>query len=148
MHLLAAPLFESTSLILLLLSMLLRWRLPCQCWSNSFVRHVHSYFLPPFQNKNYVWTKIAFQNKSYVWWNFSQTSPNKLECCQNQCECGCWWWTTKSNNSLHLFNNLIVGLDGVDAHQRGYMRFGAIRPKWWASSEIGTKSFQLYYGHP
>jgi hypothetical protein len=28
------------------------------------------------------------------------------------------------------------------------MRFGAIRPKWRASSEIGAKSFQLYYAHP
>jgi hypothetical protein len=28
------------------------------------------------------------------------------------------------------------------------MRFGAIRPKWRAPNEIGTKSFQLYYGHP
>ena len=28
------------------------------------------------------------------------------------------------------------------------MRFGAIRPKWRAFNEIGTKSFQLYYGHP
>jgi hypothetical protein len=35
----------------------------------------------------------------------------------------------------------IVGLDGVDAHQRGFMRFGAIRPKWQDSSEIDTKSF-------
>jgi hypothetical protein len=28
------------------------------------------------------------------------------------------------------------------------MRFGIIRPKWQVSSEFGTKSFQLYYGHP
>jgi hypothetical protein len=28
------------------------------------------------------------------------------------------------------------------------MRFGAINPKWRTSGEIGTKSFQLYYGHP
>ena len=28
------------------------------------------------------------------------------------------------------------------------MLFGAIRPKWRASTEIGAKSFQLYYGHP
>jgi hypothetical protein len=42
---------------------------------------------------------------------------------------------------------LIFELDGVDAHQRGFMRFGAIRPKWWASNEIGAKSFRLYYGH-
>jgi hypothetical protein len=28
------------------------------------------------------------------------------------------------------------------------MRFGAIRPKWRASSEIGAKSFRLYYGRP
>jgi hypothetical protein len=27
------------------------------------------------------------------------------------------------------------------------MCFGAIRPKWWGSSEIGTKIFRLYYGH-
>ena len=43
---------------------------------------------------------------------------------------------------------MLFGLDGVDAHQRGFMRFGAIRPKWRASNEIGAKSFQLYYGHP
>jgi hypothetical protein len=24
---------------------------------------------------------------------------------------------------------LIFGLDGIDAHQHGFMRFGAIRPK-------------------
>ena len=42
----------------------------------------------------------------------------------------------------------MFGLDGIDAHQRGFMRFGAIRPKWRAFSEIGAKSFQLYYGHP
>ena len=28
------------------------------------------------------------------------------------------------------------------------MRFGAICPNWQTSSEIGTKSFRLYYGHP
>ena len=28
------------------------------------------------------------------------------------------------------------------------MRFGAICPKWWASTKIGSKSFRLYYGHP
>jgi hypothetical protein len=28
------------------------------------------------------------------------------------------------------------------------MHFGAIHPKWEASNEISTKSFQLYYGHP
>ena len=43
---------------------------------------------------------------------------------------------------------MIVGLDGVDAHQRGFMRFGAIYPKWRAFSEIGIRSFRLYYGHP
>jgi hypothetical protein len=26
---------------------------------------------------------------------------------------------------------------------RGFMRFSAIRPKWWASNEIGAKSFRL-----
>ena len=50
-----------------------------------------------------------FQNKSYVWWNFSQTLPNQLECCQKQCKC-CCWWTTKSNNSVHLFNNWYLDL--------------------------------------
>ena len=42
----------------------------------------------------------------------------------------------------------MIGLDSVHAHQCGLMHFGAIRPKWQASSEIGAKSFQLYYGHP
>jgi hypothetical protein len=28
------------------------------------------------------------------------------------------------------------------------MHFNAIRPKWQASSQIGAKNFQLYYGHP
>ena len=36
----------------------------------------------------------------------------------------------------------------MNAHQRGFMRFGAIHPNWRASSEIGTKSFRSYYGHP
>ena len=67
-----------------------------------------------------------FQNKRYVWWNFSQTSPNELECCKKQCKC-CCWWNIMSNNIL---------------------RFGAIRPKWRASSEISAKCFRLYYGHP
>ena len=43
---------------------------------------------------------------------------------------------------------MIFGLDGIDAHQRGFMRFGAIRPKQRASNEIGAKSLQPYYGHP
>jgi hypothetical protein len=43
---------------------------------------------------------------------------------------------------------LIFGLDGVDAHQRGFMRFDVIRPNCRASSEIGAKKFRLYYGHP
>jgi hypothetical protein len=43
---------------------------------------------------------------------------------------------------------MIFGLDNVDAHQRGFMRFNAICPKWQASSEIDVKIFQLYYGHP
>jgi hypothetical protein len=42
----------------------------------------------------------------------------------------------------------MFGLDGVNAHQHGFMRFSAIRPKWRAFSEIDAKSFQLYYGHP
>ena len=42
----------------------------------------------------------------------------------------------------------MFGLDDVDAYQRYFMRFGAIYPKWWASSDIGAKSFWLYYGHP
>ena len=28
------------------------------------------------------------------------------------------------------------------------MHFGAIRLKWRPSNDIGTKSFQPYYGHP
>jgi hypothetical protein len=36
---------------------------------------------------------------------------------------------------------LLFGLDNVDAHQRNFMRFGAVRPKWRASNEIGAKSF-------
>ena len=44
------------------------------------VEGVH-YILPSFQNKSYGWTWTALRNKSYVWWNFSQTSPNELECC-------------------------------------------------------------------
>ena len=43
---------------------------------------------------------------------------------------------------------MIFGLDNVDAHQHSFMHFGAIRPKCHASSEIGAKSFKLYYGHP
>ena len=43
---------------------------------------------------------------------------------------------------------MIFGLDGVDAYQHSFMHFSAIRQKWLASSEIGAKSFRLYYGHP
>jgi hypothetical protein len=35
----------------------------------------------------------------------------------------------------------MFGLDGVDAHQRGFMRFGAIRPNWRASSGFGAILF-------
>jgi hypothetical protein len=41
----------------------------------------------------------------------------------------------------------MFGLDIVDAHQRDFMRFGAFRPKWRASNEIGSKKFQLYHEH-
>jgi hypothetical protein len=45
--------------------------------------------------------------------------------------------------------NLNTIVHGIYAHQRGVMRFGAIRPKWQRTfSELGTKSFRLYYGHP
>ena len=43
---------------------------------------------------------------------------------------------------------LILGLNNVDAHQRGFMHFGAICPNWHVSNEIGAKTFQLYFGHP
>jgi hypothetical protein len=43
---------------------------------------------------------------------------------------------------------LIFGLDGVNAHQRGFMCFGAIRPKWWASSEIGVNFFDFIMDIP
>ena len=43
---------------------------------------------------------------------------------------------------------MIFGLNSVDAHQRGFMRFDVIHPNWRASSEIGAKNFRLYYGHP
>jgi hypothetical protein len=36
---------------------------------------------------------------------------------------------------------LIFGLDGANAHQHGFMRFGAIRLNWQSFNEIGTKSF-------
>jgi hypothetical protein len=51
-------------------------------------------------------------------------------------------------SQITVYTCLTIGLDGVDAHQRGFMRFGAICPKWHASSEIGTKSFCLLHGHP
>ena len=47
-----------------------------------------------------------------------------------------------------LVKKLIFRLDDINAHQRNFMCFGAIRLKWQASNEIGTKSFSLYYGHP
>ena len=34
----------------------------------------------------------------------------------------------------------MFGLNNVNAHQRGFMRFGAIRPNWGASSEIGAQN--------
>jgi hypothetical protein len=91
--------------------------------------------LPPFQNKN------------YTWWNFSQSSPNELECCQKQCKYWCWW-TTKSNNSLHLFNNLYLDSTTLMQHQRNFTCFGAICRNWRASNKIGAKSYLLHYGHP
>ena len=48
--------------------------------------------------------ELTFRHKSDVLWNFSQNSSNELECCQKQCKC-CRWYTTKSNNNLHLSNN-------------------------------------------
>ena len=48
-------------------------------------------------------------------------------------------------DELHLFNNWYLDSTRIN---NGFMRFSAIRPKWQASSEIGVKSFQLYYGHP
>jgi hypothetical protein len=42
----------------------------------------------------------------------------------------------------------MFGLNGVDTHQRGFVRFGAICPKWPASNKIGVTNFRLYYGHP
>jgi hypothetical protein len=61
-------------------------------------------------------------------------------------------------------NNVNVVVDELRSHIRIYTcltndiwtrqrrctstQFGAIRPKWWASNEIGVKSFRLYYGHP
>jgi hypothetical protein len=36
----------------------------------------------------------------------------------------------------------------MNAHECGFTHFGAIHPNWWASSEIGTKFFLSYYGHP
>ena len=48
--------------------------------------------------------KVCYEINNYIWWDFSQTLPNKLECCHKQCKC-CCWWTCKSNNNLHLFNN-------------------------------------------
>jgi hypothetical protein len=44
-----------------------------------------------------------------------------------------------------LVKRLIFGLDDVDTHQRGFMRFGGIRPKWQASNEIGANFFFLLY---
>jgi hypothetical protein len=42
---------------------------------------------------------------------------------------------------VHTCLTIDIGLDGMNAHQHSFMRFGAICPKWQASSEIGTKSF-------
>jgi hypothetical protein len=53
-----------------------------------------------------------------------------------------------SHTTIYTCSIIFFGLDRVDAHQRGLMRFGVIHPKWRASSEIGAKSFRLYYGHP
>ena len=51
-------------------------------------------------------------------------------------------------NQITIYNCLTIELDGVDAHQRSFMRFGAICPNWWTSSEIGAKSFRLCDGYP
>ena len=79
---------------------------------------------------------------------FPQTSSNELECCQKQCKC-CCWWTTKPNNISHLFNNWYLDSTAL-THIFVILcaLAGAIRPKWRAFSEIGARSFRLYYGHP
>jgi hypothetical protein len=67
-----------------------------------------SYYSLHFKIKVMFGHKLRYEiKKRCVSWNFSQTSPNQLECCHNQCKC-CCWWTTRSNNSLHLFNNWYV----------------------------------------
>jgi hypothetical protein len=47
-----------------------------------------------------------------------------------------------------LVQQFIFGLDGVDAYQRGFMHFGAIRPKWQASNELAPKVFDFTMDTP
>ena len=87
------------------------------------------YILPPFQYK------------SYVWWNFSQTLPNELECCQRQCKC-CCWWITKSNNNLHMFNNWYLDLM-ASTHINAVLcvrSIGVNRQWWWMGVLSSTNS--------
>ena len=60
--------------------------------------------LPLFQKQKLHLDINCITKKELHLVNFSQTSPNERECCQKQCK-RCCWWTTKSSNSLHLFNN-------------------------------------------
>ena len=51
------------------------------------------------------------------------------------------------SSQIIIYTRLTIDVMWTRRH-RGFMRFGAICPKWQASSETGAKSFRLYYGHP
>ena len=78
---------------------------PLSSHTSPFVR----WYSLSFKIKVTFGHKMQYEIKSYVSWNLSQTSSNELECCHKQCKC-CCWWTTKLNNSLHLFNNWYLNL--------------------------------------
>jgi hypothetical protein len=66
-----------------------------------------------------------------------------LECCHNNVNVV----VDELPSKLTIHTCLIIDI-WTRQRRRTSTRFGAIRPKWWASSEIGAKSFRLYYGHP
>ena len=84
-----------------------------------------------------------FQNKNYVWWNFSQISPSNWNVAKNNVNVV----ANELPSQITIYTCLTIDI-WTRKCRRPSTRFGAIRPKWWAFSEIGVKSFRLYYGHP
>ena len=53
-------------------------------------------------------------------------------------------------SQVTIYTCLIIDIwtQHVNAHQRGFISFGAIRPKWLVFCQIDAKSLRLYYKDP